>query len=260
MKFLVAGWETERDSPELVAEYKVPYLLASFLYLRNNPELLQRVAPFKRFLMLDSGAHTYQKPSKETDWDRYVWEYAKFVSMYSNLIDEYVELDIENKVGLEQVEKWREFLVRKTGRVPVVVWHKERGKEYWLYMVRKYPYVGFSGYVSLTEKPEIPEKNFAWFITRAHEHGAKVHGFGLSRLPILLKYPFDSVDSTSWKQMAVNGTRIYFRNGKIIRVRENARTRERYRKRLRLNMLEALKMQQYLEEYWEQKKRKGVVG
>ncbi len=69
----------------------------------------------KRFLHLDSGAHTFQKEGNSTDYDRFVREYAQYVKN-NPWIDEYVELDIEAKVGIPQVEKWRQEMTEIVGK------------------------------------------------------------------------------------------------------------------------------------------------
>jgi len=116
------------------------YYLASYLYVCGAEKAYRKVVQHKEFLIIDSGAHTFQQEGKETDYDRFVFEYAKWVRERLHEIDEYVELDIENKVGLRQVEKWREYMTKVVGKPPIVVWHPERGKDYWLYMVKTYPY------------------------------------------------------------------------------------------------------------------------
>jgi len=222
------------------------YWLGSYLYVRSYQNALRRILKAKRFFILDSGAHTFQKPDKEIDWNKYVWEYVQFLKQFPE-IDEYVELDIENKVGLTQVEKWRKWMEQELGKPPIVVWHRERGKDYWLWMVKTYPYVGFSGFVVTPEGgKEVPEKYYAWFIKTAHEHGAKIHGFGIGSPNLVFKYNFDSVDSSTWVVQTNLNKVCYFSKGKI-RCIKIAANKVNYRHRYYVNAQAYIALQGILE-------------
>lgn len=255
MKLCLAGWDCEPVGRAELIKNKCKYFLGSYYYLKSLDEAeFEKVLKIKKFLIVDSGAHTLQKDKNNVDFDKFVFDYAQWLKKYINLIDEYVELDIENKVGLKQVEKWREYLEKEVGKKPIVVWHRERGKQYWLGMVKRYPYVGFSGFVTVNGKPEVPERYIGWFIQTAHDAGAKIHGFGLTRSKLLRKYPFDSVDSSSWKSTARFGHFHYFENGEI-KSKNNYTRKDGYkadhRVRLKQSAIAWLKMQEFIEEYWE---------
>lgn len=81
-------------------------------------------------------------------------------------------------------------------------------------MCRDYDYVAIGGIVSkeITQKEW---KYFPYFINKAHEHGAKIHGLGFTSLVDLPKYHFDSVDSTAWTSGNRFGTMYRF-NGKTM--------------------------------------------
>ena len=258
MKLCLAAWDQQgKWRVGLIIKERYPYLLSSFLYIHNVIEYLPEIFQFKKFFILDSGAHTLQKEGKEIDYDKLVFEYAEFVKNHKE-IDEYVELDIENKVGLKQVEKWREYLTEKVGKPPIVVWHRERGKKYWLYMVRKYPYVGFSGFVVMPNgEREVPDEYIGWFIKTAHDHGAKIHGFGFTRRDLLKKFPFDSVDSSTWAISVVYGGLLYFdaNTGKLKIIRAGAKEGYKVKvDRRYYSLKEWIKYGRYLEDFWKAKR------
>lgn len=260
MKILLATWENEMGT-QVLPEVKYPYILSSFVYLRKKPiDVIMKIFKIKKFFMLDSGAHTFQKPGKDTDYDKFVYEYVTFIKKFQKYIDEYVELDIENKVGLKQVEKWREYMTKELGKPPVVVWHRERGKDYWLYSVKKYPYVGFSGFVVLPNgEPEVPEKYVGWFVKTAHDNQSKIHGFGLTKQRLLKKYHFDTVDSSTWLRRVSNGELWIFKDGKLQYVR-NVKKKDGVKIDLKThakwNITELYKFNNFLEEYWKIKEEK----
>lgn len=191
MKVYLAGFKTIEkhwDKPT-----KNIYLLSSY-YEHRSGKCGKYVKQKKH--MLDSGAFTFmQNKSKLIDWDKYIKQYALFINKYN--IDLFFELDIDSMVGLKEVERLRAKLERLTGKRCIPVWHKSRGKDYWLQMVKDYDYVAIGGIASKEiKKNEYPV--FNWFINEAKKQNCKVHGLGFTHSSLLRKYKFDSVDSTTW--------------------------------------------------------------
>ena len=188
----VARGKTEQNTDMLDVN-----ILESYAYLRGAGDEYPRLfARFKSFL-LDSGAFTFmQGKGGAINWDQYIAEYAEYINRYH--IDLFFELDIDSVVGLREVERLRRNLERLTGKQPIPVWHKSRGKDYFLGMAKDYPYVAIGGIVT----QEVPRKSyeaaFPWFIREAHKAGARIHGLGYTSLEGIKKYHFDSVDSTAW--------------------------------------------------------------
>ena len=172
-------------------------ILESFYYLRKNEDFMALARHFGSFL-LDSGAFTFMSGSHKgaINWDEYVEEYAAFINKHD--IRLFFELDIDSVVGLQEVERLREKLEALTGKKPIPVWHKNRGKEYFIRMCENYPYVALGGIVTKEIPRNVYEKGFPWFIQTAHKHHAKIHGLGYTTILNLPKFHFDSVDSTAW--------------------------------------------------------------
>ena len=172
-------------------------ILESFYYLRKNEEFMALAKHFGSFL-LDSGAFTFMTGAHKgaINWDEYVEEYARFINKHD--IKLFFELDIDSVVGLQEVERLREKLEALTGKKPIPVWHKNRGKEYFIKMCENYPYVALGGIVTKEIPRQKYEKGFPWFIKTAHLHHCKIHGLGYTTILNLPKYHFDSVDSTAW--------------------------------------------------------------
>lgn len=130
------------------------------------------------------------------NWDEYVEEYAAFINRWN--VQLFFELDIDSVVGLTEVERLREKLEALTGKKPIPVWHRNRGKEYFIKMCENYPYVALGGIVTKEIDRKKYETAFPWFIKTAHDHKCKIHGLGYTTVANLKKYHFDSVDSTAW--------------------------------------------------------------
>ncbi len=167
--------------------------LDSFLTIKDvNAELIPK---YKSFI-LDSGAFTYLNGAKTNiNWDDYVTKYANFINKYN--IKNYIEMDIDPIIGLKEVERLRYKLEKLTGKQSIPVWHKSRGKDYWIKMCKEYRYIAIGGIVT-KEIKSTEYKYFHYMLKVAHDNNCKVHGLGFTNMKGLKEYKFDSVDSTSW--------------------------------------------------------------
>jgi hypothetical protein len=225
-------------------------ILESYYYLRDNNKFIPLIHKFNSFL-LDSGAFTFITNTHEqkVDWDRYVEEYADFI--VRNKIELFFELDIDSIVGLKEVERLRHKLENLTQRKPIPVWHKSRGKQYFLDMCDAYPYVAIGGIVTKEIPRRIYEKAFPWFISNAHRRGAKIHGLGYTTIANLSKYHFDSVDSTAWLYGNRGGYLYKFNAAKGCMnqiKKEGARLKSK--EAALNNFLEWCKLSIYAQKYW----------
>lgn len=198
-------------------------------------------------IIIDSGAFTFMNGRRAQDWDRYTDEYAGWIKR--NNIEKFFELDIDSIVGLKEVERLRAKLERLTGKQPIPVWHKSRGKDYFLGMAKDYPYVAIGGIVTQEVPRQTYEAAFPWFILEAHKAGAKIHGLGYTSIAGINKYHFDSVDSTTWLVGAKYGNicKVTKTTGKQI---HRAGTRVKDSRQLAYyNFNEWLRFQNYAEKF-----------
>ena len=196
MKIFLAGEHEVKNGAECLS-WKDLNILESFYYANKNVNFPRLIHEFGNFL-LDSGAFTFMQGSHKgsIDWGEYTQNYAEFINRYN--IELFFELDIDSIVGIKKVEYYRNMLESLTGKKPIPVWHKNRGKEYFIEMCKNYPYVALGGIVSKEIPREKYERVFPWFIKTAHQYGCKIHGLGYTSIAGLHKYHFDSVDSTAW--------------------------------------------------------------
>ena len=173
-------------------------ILESFYLIKNNIELMKFYKNKGIDILLDSGAFTFLNTKKilQINWDSYINEYADFINRWD--IKLFFELDIDSIIGIKEVERLREKLESLTNKKCIPVWHKNRGKDYFIKICKNYNYVAIGG-LALKEIPiKIYEKYFPWFIKIAHDNNCKIHALGYTRLSNLQNYNFDSVDSTAW--------------------------------------------------------------
>ena len=222
--FLVSqAWFRQLEKNGLILADKTgndwkPYILESFFYSDDTTE---RLIPFFGDFLLDSGAFTFmQGKGGSPNWDDYIERYADFINR--NHITKFFELDIDSVVGYEKVKKIRATLERLTGKQPIPVWHRSRGKDEYIGHCKDYPYVAIGGLVDGAKKGEYARqfwKYFPWFIGTAHENGSRIHALGFTSLEGIQKYHFDSVDSTAW----TTGNRfgyLYYFDGKTMKKKD----------------------------------------
>lgn len=207
MKIYLAATSDKRFLPV----HEIPYVLESFYYFDEwqIPYLKQ----WKGFI-LDSGAFTFMNAVSDVniDWEAYIDKYAAFINKYD--ITHFMEVDIDCLVGLKEVERLRAKLERLTGKKSIPVFHKARGKEYFIEMCKQYPYVAIGGIVTKEIKSS-EYKYLKWFIDTAHQYRCLIHGLGFTSMKYLALLPFDSVDSTNWKSGGRFGQLHIFKNGII---------------------------------------------
>jgi hypothetical protein len=197
MKVYLASFKT------IERYYKKPtkdiYLLSSF-WEHKEGEFGEYVYQEKH--ILDSGAFSAinDKSSKfrNFNWDSYLKKYIDFIKHTNQKL--FFELDIDCVVGLKKVEYYRKKIEDAIGIPPIVCWHANRGKEYWLKCCEEYPYVAI-GTTRANNTGMLIRKNpmiLKWFIETAHRSNTKIHGLGFTSVPWLKELKFDSVDSTTW--------------------------------------------------------------
>jgi|TARA_Y100000034_G_scaffold133368_1_gene198652 hypothetical protein len=155
-------------------------------------------------LFLDSGAYSAWTQGTEID----INDYIKFIKKYKKYLNVYANLDVigDPVATLKNQEK-----MEKAGLKPLPCFHYKEDEKFLKYYIKKYDYIALGGMVG-THKKQLDKwlnETFGDFI--CDEVGypkAKVHGFGLTSLDLMLKYPWYSVDSTSWVVNARMGSII----------------------------------------------------
>lgn len=146
-------------------------------------------------LFIDSGAFSAWKQSSEIQ----VEDYIQFIKEYQDVIDIYANLDV---IG-DPIRTWKnQRKMEKAGLEPLPVFHYGNDL-YWLkwYLNYGYPYISLGGMVPVSTNDLITwlDDLFLNHLTDSDGYPViKVHGFGLTGLRLMLRYPWFSVDSTSW--------------------------------------------------------------
>lgn len=166
-------------------------------------------------LFLDSGAFSAWSQGKEID----IQEYIKFIKENEEVIDIYANLDV---IGNAEATWNNQMIMEKEGLHPLPVYHFGENEK-WLkkYLNKGYDYIALGGLVGGTNSALTQWLDPIWrnYLTDSKGYPkVKIHGFGLTSFRLMLRYPWYSVDSTSWVVTGRMGS-VYvpkMRNGKWI--------------------------------------------
>lgn len=245
MQLYLAGIWGGNKQDEIRCKKKLkPRILESFYYISDETKAM---IPYYKDFLLDSGAFTFMQNTKtKINWNEYVERYAMFIK--ENNIKHFFELDIDNIVGIKEVERLRKKLEHLTGKKCIPVWHKSRGLEYWKTMCKEYDYIAIGGIVT----KEIKATEYDIFIPLlkiAKENNCKVHGLGFTRIPLLKKYHFYSVDSTAWTAGNRFGHIYKFQNGEMLKIDKPKGTRVKSQITAVNNFTEWVKFSEWAEKH-----------
>jgi len=149
-------------------------------------------------------------------------DYAAFVKKYQVAIDLYANVDaIPNG---ELTYRNQKYLEEKHGLSPVPVVHLASGSLKWLkrYIKEGYRFIGLGGLAGKASRDERRKwlDNCFEIVCDTPDRmpKVKIHGFGITAHPLLLRYPWWSVDSVTWAKVGGFGNILMprMRGGKFV--------------------------------------------
>jgi hypothetical protein len=161
----------------------------------------------------DSGAWSIHQSGKQLTID----DYCTWITKHKDELTCYANLDVIND-GQASYDNWVEL--RKRGFTPLPVYHASTSPNFLeKYLAAGAEYICLGAIARMNTHYRVSNLDLIWANHLLDKHGmpkVKVHGFGLTSLRIMLRYPWYSVDSTSWAFAARNGLLFIppFRNGK----------------------------------------------
>lgn len=222
MKLYLAGERegSKNDSINVWANAK--RRLFSFFYhgFRNGGTPTVHVEGARHLdLFLDSGAFT-AFTKKETIPPRLYADYMKRTEGYWSVCS---SLDVIGSGESAAQASYDVFCeLRSLGADVIPVFHV-REPDHWLhrYVEEGYPYIAIGGMVPESSRWLKGRLDGLWgnILTSAeHKPKLQVHGFGLTTFDLMFRYPWYSVDSTSWLMTGVYGACVLPVNGRVRRV------------------------------------------
>ena len=200
-----------------------PNLLESYHYL-CNPRKLQtfRADPGGRKMFLDSGAFSAFTKGVEID----IVKFCDYIKENQDVIEVVSVLDGigDPKKTLENQNRMHDL-----GVDALPCFHYGEPEEYLDYYVENYEYITLGGMVPVSTPQLKLWLDRIWKDHLTNPDGTakiRVHGFGLTVVDLMKRYPWYSVDSSSWVQIASNGGILHSENFKVISISKDSPNRK----------------------------------
>lgn len=168
-----------------------PYnILASYHYFKNKTEVIKKSIAANHDVFIDSGAFSAANSGKEINID----DYCRFLLEVGAI--NYASLDVMGnaKATLEN----HLYMVEKFGLKPIPTFHM--GSEIvdlQPILDLNVPYIALGGLVFSSGITNHCDEVWS-YILKQRPH-LRVHGFGLTNIELMKRYPWYSVDSSSFK-------------------------------------------------------------
>jgi len=173
--------------------------------------------PHPYSLMLDSGAYTFMMQDKrigDSDKAEYFNRYIAYIKRYNKAIDIYVNLDEISSPISHAVTARNQAIMTKHGLSPLPVFHVGEPKSALLKLLSKHKYIAIGGIANIMSSAGKELNNaIDWVFNEGSKYGTKFHGFGVTKNEYLIRYPWHSVDSTSWLSGIRYGRLMLYSNG-----------------------------------------------
>lgn len=152
-------------------------------------------------VFLDSGA--FSAFTKGIDVD--IKKYADYIKQNRDIIEQASVLDA---IGDPRKTLDNQKTLEDLGVQVLPCFHYGEPEEYLEYYIENYDYITIGGMVPISSGQLRYWLDHIWHKFLTDKDGKpihKVHGFGLTTLSLMTRYPWHSVDSSTWLQNAANG-------------------------------------------------------
>jgi len=142
-------------------------------------------------VLLDSGAYTASRKGKPIDLD----EYATFLIEHRQEYEDCVCLDVIGD-GEKSYNNWK--YLRGKGINVIPVYHANTDPIWLEKYLRRTDYIALGAIANLNTKKRIENLSKTWgqyLLNKDNTPKVKVHGLGLTNIPIMFQFPWFSVDS-----------------------------------------------------------------
>lgn len=173
------------------------------------------------YLFLDSGAYSAKSKGVEID----IYKYIEFIKEYKSDITVYANLDV---IGDAEATLKNQKIMESEGLTPLPCFHRGEDWKYLDYYVANYDYIALGGVAQRKDKNHYTAwLNRCWDIICDTPDGmpkVRVHGFGITSLDVMMKYPWycmtekdhTVLTKTGWKglsSLSVGEEILCFNNG-----------------------------------------------
>jgi len=188
------------DNREKRAVEECDYILDSYHYVHKQ-RLVDRIRKTGRQIFLDSGAFSAYTQDVTIDID----EYCDYCERNSDFIEVISVLD---SIGNAEETYRNQKHMESRGLAVLPCYHYGEPEEVLSYYANAYEHITIGGMVPISTPQLKVWLDRLWGNYLTNPDGTsklKVHGFGLTSVPLMSRYPWYSVDSSSWVQLGGMG-------------------------------------------------------
>lgn len=186
---------------------QIPHILESWHYV-GKQKFVDEMRADKAKIFLDSGAFsafTLGVQLKVSDYCDYIHRNMDIIRIEDGI----AMASVLDGIG-DPLQTYRNQLeMEARGFKPLPCFHAGEDERYLEHYIRNYDYITLGGMVGSSTKQLCIWLDRIWerFLTDGTGRARlKVHGFGITAIPIMERYPWYSCDSSSWIQSAAFGS------------------------------------------------------
>lgn len=194
--------ERERD-----AVVNIPHILESWHYV-GKQSFVDHMRNNSAQIFLDSGAFSAYTLGVSLS----VADYCAYIDRNRDILrkeDGVIMASVLDGIG-DPLQTWRNQLeMEMRGCKPLPCFHAGEDFRYLEHYVKNYEYITLGGMVGSSTKALSVWLDRVWgnYLTDGSGRPRlKVHGFGITAIPLMERYPWHSCDSSSWIQSAAFGS------------------------------------------------------
>jgi hypothetical protein len=187
----------------------IPHILESYHYIGSQRFIDQMRADDAK-VFLDSGAFSAYTLGVDIDLPTYC-DYIKRNADLWRVEDGVMMASVLDGIGDPLKTYQNQLAMEQLGAKPLPCFHAGEDERYLEHYVKNYEYITLGGMVGSSTKQLCIWLDRMWdkYLTDGSGRPRlKVHGFGITAIPITERYPWYSVDSSSWIQSAAFGSII----------------------------------------------------
>lgn len=222
--FKIGGSLYERlTEAEKLQRKSATYYLESYHYIHRE-SFVNSIREDGRKVFLDSGAFSAFTKGVEIDLPAYC-DYIKRNIDIIECVDGSILASVLDGIG-DPLKTWQnQMAMEQLGVRPLPCFHYGEDERYLDWYVANYDYITLGGMVPISSPQLVHWLDRIWERHLTDGSGrakVKVHGFGLTSISLMERYPWYSVDSSSWVQTARVGGMLLLPEARVINVSDRS--------------------------------------
>lgn len=204
---------------------EVKYILESYHYIHRQ-SFVDKIRRDGETVFLDSGAFSAFTKGVKVD----IKAYCRYIQQNADIIktiDGNVCASVLDAIGDAQGTYENQMAMEKLGVRPLPCFHYNEDTAYLDWYVANYDHITLGGMVPISTPQLLHWLDRIWenhLIDGAGRPKIKVHAFGVTTPVLMRRYPWYSVDSSSWVQMAATGN--IFINDRALSISDRSPSRK----------------------------------